>query len=127
MAKRRKAKRREKHCRHPCECGWRVSWTREFRHRAQEMGLWESIRQELRDLEKRLRDPGERDRALKLLLSQPVVSYYPYRGKRYMVRRIYFGRQTARAGFVIRQDICRVWLIALVPRSNAIYKRKRWV
>ncbi|MCE4599500.1 MAG: hypothetical protein F7C81_04815 [Desulfurococcales archaeon] len=57
MAKRRKAKRGEKHCRHPCECGWRVSWTARFRRQAQAMGLWPGLRRELRDIEKRLRNP----------------------------------------------------------------------
>ena len=60
-----------------------------------------------------------------MLYSQPVIGYYPYRGKRYYVRRYYFGRQTARGFFVIRRDICRVWFVALAPRTNGTYKRRR--
>jgi len=123
--KRKKGKRRRR-CKHPCDCGWKVNWTAEFRIRARELGIWGDVRSELRDLEGRLRDPALRSEALEFLMSQPVVAYYPFGGKRYLVRRMYFGRQTARAGFVVRSDICRVWFVALVPRTDSTYKNKRW-
>jgi hypothetical protein len=88
--------------------------------------VWEDVKRELKDLERRLRDPKLRREALRLLLSQPVVAYYTYKGRRYLLRRLYVGRRTARAGFVVRRDICRVWFVALVPRTNSTYKRRRW-
>lgn len=104
-----------------------MNWTKEFRLAAREMGIWDSVRRELRDLERRLRDPRERDRVLSMLESQPEVGYITFKGRIYRVRRMYFGRGTARAGFVIRRDICRrVWFVALRPRSNGTYRRRRW-
>ena len=100
---RKRKRRRGKKCRHPCECGWRVNWTKAFRVRAQEMGLWNNIRGELKDLEKRLRDINTRSKALLFLESQPVVAYYPFQGKRYLIRRIYFGRQTARLDLLLEE------------------------
>ena len=120
------AGKRRRRTSHPCEAGWRVNWTQEFRRAAQAHGIWEDVKKELKDLEKRLRDTKLRAETLRLLLSQPVVAYYPYKGKRYPLRRLYIGKRTARAGFVVRRDICRVWFVALVPRTNSTYKRKRW-
>lgn len=116
-----KRKRRGKKCRHPCECGWRVRWTTRFRRDAVEMGLWESVKKELKDIEKRLRDPGARPKMLKLLRE-----YCPYevvyRRRRYPACRIYVGRQTARALLVIREDLCRVWFVSL-RRAAKKYRR----
>ncbi|MEB3779113.1 MAG: hypothetical protein GSR85_02615 [Desulfurococcales archaeon] len=115
MAKRQKAKRRKKRCHHPCDCGWRVNWTREFRLAAREMGLWGDVKMELRDLEKRLRSPDTRDDVLAWLESQYSPYEVVYKRRRFPGHRIYVGRQTARAVYVIRKDICRVWFTALVP------------
>lgn len=109
---RKRKRRRGKKCRHPCECGWRVNWTKSFRVRAQEMGLWDSIRGELKDLEKRLRDPRKRAEILRLL-----KEYCPYevvfRHRRYPACRMYVGKRTARAILVIREELCRVWFVSL--------------
>ena len=56
-----------------------MNWTKEFRLAAREMGIWDSVRRELRDLERRLRDPRERDRALSMLEGQPEVGYISFR------------------------------------------------
>ena len=91
--------RRKRRARHPCEAGWRVNWTVEFRGAAQVLGIWEDVKRELKGLERRLRGPRLREEALRLLLSQPMVAYYPYEEKRYPLRRLYMGERTARAGF----------------------------
>jgi len=119
-------RKRRKRRRHPCEAGWRVNWTAEFRKAAQALGIWEDTKRELRDLERQLRGPRLRDSALQKLRKQPVVAYYPYGGRRYPIRRLYIGKRTARAGFVLREDICRVWFVALVPRTDSTYKKRRW-
>ncbi|RUM47491.1 MAG: hypothetical protein DSY37_02230 [Hyperthermus sp.] len=123
-----RGKRREKERdRHPCAAGWRVRWTREFRRAAQQLGIWDDVKRELRDLEKRLRDPALRGKALRLLRGNPVVVeiYVKKLRKWYPARRYYFGRQTARGFYVLREDICRLWFVALVPRTNGTYRRKK--
>ena len=112
--------------RDPCSAGWRVRWTARFRVEAKRLGIWESVRRELRDLERRLRDPQLRDKTLQMLHSQPVIGYVYIRklGARYPLRRYYFGRQTARGFFVILEQLCRVWFVDLLPRTNGTYKRK---
>ena len=109
------AGKRKKHrtkCRHPCECGWRVNWTARFRRQAQAMGLWPGLRRELKDIEKRLRNPRTRANTLRMLRE-----YCPYEvvynRRRYQGCRMYVGRQTARALLVVREDICRVWFVSL--------------
>ena len=97
-----------------------MSWTARFRKQAQQMGLWESIKRELRDIERRLRNPTMREEALRLLRE-----YCPYEviynRRRYSGCRIYVGRQTARALLVVREDICRVWFVSL-RRAAKKYK-----
>ena len=85
------------------------------------------MKKELRDLERRLCDPALRGEALRLLRGNPVVVevYVKKSRKWYPARRYYFGRQTARGFYVLREDICRVWFVALVPRTNGTYKSKR--
>ena len=113
--------KKRKRCRHPCECGWRIRWTARFRREAQEMGVWSSIKYELKDIEKRLRHPSKRGGALRLLRE-----YCPYevvfRRRRYPACRIYVGKRTARAILVIREDLCRVWFVSLRKASKE-YKR----
>ncbi len=58
------------------------------------------------------------------LRSQPVVAYVVYGGVRYPVRRMRING--VRVGFVIREDLCRVWFIAIVKRTNSTYRRRRW-
>ena len=84
------------------------------------------VKGELRGLEKRLRDPKLMGQTLAWLERQPVVAYYAYGGRRYPIRRLYIGKRTARAGFVIRRSICRVWFVVLVPRTDSTYRRRRW-
>ena len=112
--------------RNPCASGWRVNWTAEFRRAAQVLGIWEDVRRELKDLEKRLRDPELREKTLAELNRNPIVGYYHFAGKRYSVRRYYFGKRTARGFYVVRSDICRVWFVMPTPRTNGTYRRKRW-
>ncbi len=119
----RRGRKRRKQCKHPCECGWRVNWTAEFRRRAQELGVWEDIRRELKDLEKRLRSREERQATLDFLILQPIVGYYPYHWKRYNARRMRLGGY--RLFYVVRQDICRVWFVEIAPRTDSTYARAR--
>ena len=113
--------------RHPCEAGWRVNWAPEFRRAAQALGIWEDVRRELKDLERQLRDPKLRGKALAKLRRSPIVVevYVKKLRKWYPARRYYFGRQTARGFYVLREDICRVWFVHLAPRTNGTYKTKR--
>jgi len=119
------ARRKKRRCRTPCECGWRANRIQVFRHAAQEIVIWDDVKRELRDLDSQLRDPRFREQALSGLRARPIVGYYPYHGKRYMVRSRYFGRETARGFYVVRGDICRVWFVNMDPRTNATCKRKR--
>jgi len=70
-------------------------------------GLDARLRRELRDIEKRLRNPETRANTLRML-----KEYCPYEvvynRRRYPGCRMYVGRQTARALLVVREDICRV-------------------
>ena len=118
---------RGQRCHHPCDCGWRVRWTARFRLGAQSMGIWDSVRAELKDIEKRLRDEKRRDEVLRRLLSEPVVAdvYVKRLGKTFPARRYYFGRATARGFYVVRSEICRVWFVALLPRTDSTYKSKK--
>ena len=115
--------KKRKRCRHPCECGWRIRWTARFRREAQEMGVWSSIKYELKDIEKRLRNPQTRDAMLEWLESQYSPYDVVYKHRRFTGRRIYVGRQTARAIYVVRRDICRVWFVAIRPARKK-YKRR---
>lgn len=103
-------KRRERRTGHPCEQGWRVNWAPEFRRAAQALGIWEDVKKELKDLEKQLRDPKLRDKVLMRLKANPVVAEIFIKRLRewYPARRYYFGRQTARGFYVLREDFCRV-------------------
>ncbi len=79
------------------------------------MGLWRSVRAELKDIEKRLRSDYTRDETLAWLESQYSPYEVVYKRRKFIGRRIYVGRQTARAVYVVRRDICRVWFVAIVP------------
>ncbi len=109
----------------PCDM-WRVRWTARFRRNARALGLWSDVRRVLRELERSLNDPKEYDMTLSRLTRAPIVGYTVYRGRRYSLRRWYFGRRTARGFFVLRRDICRVWFVDLVPRTNGLYRTRRW-
>jgi hypothetical protein len=123
----KRKKRGKKKCPHPCECGWRVRWTASARLGARALGVWESVKAELKDIEKRLRDEALRGEALAHLLSQPVVAhvYVKKLRKTFQARRYYFGRATARGLYVVRTEICRVWFVAVLPRTDSTYKRKK--
>ena len=127
MAGKRRNRKKRKQCRHPCECGWRVRWTASARLGARSLGIWESVKAELKDLEKRLRDDRLRDEALERLLSEPVVAdvYVKRLRRSFPARRYYFGKATARGFYVVRTDICRVWFVAVLPRTDSTYKRKK--
>ncbi len=120
-------KRRRRRAGHPCKTGWRVRWTATFRLAARGLGIWEDVKKELKDLERRLRDPRLREETLRLLRGNPVVVevYVKKLRKWYPARRYYFGKQTARGFYILREDICRVWFVALVPRTNGTYRSKR--
>ncbi len=122
--KRRRSKGRNRRVKHPCELGWRVRWTARFRRRGRELGIWGDVRRELKDIERRLRCMLEH--TLGWLKSMPVIGYVIYKGKRYAVRRMYFGKRTARGFYVVREDICRVWFVVLTARTNSTYRRKRF-
>ncbi len=121
MAKKRK-KRRRKRSKHPCELGWRVRWTEEFRHDAVRLGLWRDVKRLLKELERSIRD----GKGLRELLGNPVIGYTVHRRRRYELRRMYVGKRTARAFYVVRMDICRVWFVRLMPRTNGLYRHRRW-
>ena len=127
MARKGQKRKRGKKCKHPCECGWRVRWTASVRLGARSLGIWESVKAELKDLEKRLRDDKFRDEALRRLLSEPVVAdvHVKKLGRSFPTRRYYFGKATARGFYVVRTDICRVWFVAVLPRTDSTYKRKK--
>jgi len=122
-----KRRKRRRKCGHPCECGWRARWTAEFRLGSRLLGIWDSVRRELRDLDKRLRDPATRDETLSGLLAEPVVAdvYVKKLGQSFPARRRYFGKKTARGLFIVRHDICRVWFVAILPRTSTTYKEKK--
>ena len=114
-------RRKRKRVKHPCEVGWRVRWTKEFRLTAREMGIWRTVKAKIKDIEKRLRDPRYRRATLKQLKSEFSPYIVTFRRRRYVGYRMYFGKQTARGIYVVREDICRVWFVSLVPANS---KRK---
>ncbi len=115
-----KKKRRKRKTSHPCELGWRVRWTRKFRHMCMKLLGDRKCKTLLKNLKLIIRDPQQRDR----LKREPTVGYYPYKGKRFEVKRLKKGN--LRIGFVYREDICRVWFVVILRRTSSTYRRKKW-
>jgi len=123
----RLAKRKKRYrTRHPCDKGWRVRWTAKFRRQAKSLGIWKSVRFELKDLERKLSSPESMSKTLQSLLAKPVVLdvYVKSLRKWFPARRYYFGKKTARGFFVVQMDICRVWFVSIKPRTSKTYKKK---
>ena len=121
MRGKRRGSKRVRKTEHPCELGWRVKWSKDFRLVAKKLGLWKDVRMELRDIERRLRSNFRE--TIRWLRSHPKVFYTVHKGRKYYVRRVKIGR--FRLGYVIREDICRVWFVALKVRTSTTYKHRR--
>lgn len=125
--KKREESRGNRKTSHPCDRGWRVRWTAEFRREAIRLGLWRSVHRELNDMNRRLRKPVSRDKLLLDLMKNSIVAdvYIKKLKEWFPTRRIYFGRRTSRGLFIIRDDICRVWFVTILPRTDSTYKRRK--
>ena len=89
------------------------------------MGIWRTVKAEIKDIERRLNDPRHRKDTLMRLKSEWAPFTITYRRRRFPGHRRYFGRQTARGIYVVREDICRVWFVAIVPADEKRkYKRR---
>jgi len=118
-------KRRRKRVRHPCELGWRVRWTKDFRQYFRRRGIWREVREFLKNLERELRrDP---DSTLGKLRREAVIAHVLSGGRERPLRRLrlYVRGVGFRLGFIVRDDTCRVWFLLAEKRDEETYKRFR--
>ena len=125
MRGKHRGRKRVRRTKHPCELGWRVRWSRDFRQYFMERGVWREVRKFLKDLERRLR--RDASGTLSKLRREPIIAHVVSEGKERPLRRLrlYVKGVGFRLGFIIRHDTCRVWFLLAEKRDEETYKKFR--
>jgi len=117
-----RGRKRVRRTKHPCELGWRVRWTKEFRHHFARRGVWREVRKFLKDLEHKLNSDEGRE-VLRRLLGSEVITRVE--GAKFRRLRKYFSGVYYRLFYVVYTDLCRVWFTHAEKRDEETYKRFR--